>query len=106
MNRIESLFENKRRNILSVYYTAGYPCLEDTIRILRALQRNGVDLVEIGIPFSDPLADGEILQMSNQKALRNGITLQLLFKQLENIRKEAPHDFKIRGSCPFNKFYS
>lgn len=88
MNRIDLLFEQKRRNILSVYYTAGYPCFEDTIKILKALQRNGVDLIEIGIPFSDPLADGEILQMSNQQALRNGMTLQFLFKQLENMRKE------------------
>lgn len=88
MNRIDLLIKQKDRDILSVYYTAGYPCLEDTVRILGALQRNGVDMVEIGIPFSDPLADGEVLQMSNQQALRNGMTLQLLFKQLENIRKE------------------
>ncbi len=88
MNRIDLLFKHKRRNILSIYFTAGYPCLEDTIRILRALQKNGVDLVEIGIPFSDPLADGEVLQMSNQQALRNGMTLEFLFRQLEDIRKE------------------
>jgi tryptophan synthase alpha chain len=88
MNRIDVLFRQKVSGILSIYFTAGYPYLEDTVRILRALQRNGVDLVEIGIPFSDPLADGEILQMSNQQALSNGMTLQLLFKQLENIREE------------------
>jgi tryptophan synthase alpha chain len=88
MNRIDVLFKQKESGILSVYFTAGYPDLEDTVRILRALQRNGVDLVEIGIPFSDPLADGEILQTSNQHALTNGMTLQLLFKQLENIREE------------------
>ncbi|KPK88114.1 MAG: tryptophan synthase subunit alpha [Bacteroides sp. SM23_62_1] len=88
MNRIDLLFKQKDKNILSVYFTAGYPRLEDTIPIIRALQQNGVDLVEIGIPFSDPLADGKILQLSNQQALRNGMTLQILFSQLQNIREE------------------
>jgi tryptophan synthase alpha chain len=88
MNRIDLLFRQKQENILSVYFTAGYPNLEDTAGIIKALQENGVDMVEIGIPFSDPMADGAILQMSNQQALKNGMTLQLLYNQLTDIRKE------------------
>lgn len=88
MNRIDLMFKQKQGNILSVYFTAGYPNLIDTAGIIKALQKNGVDLVEIGIPFSDPMADGEILQMSNQQALKNGMTLQLLFNQLTDIREE------------------
>ena len=88
MNRIDLMFKRKKGNILSVYFTAGYPNLEDTTGIIEALQENEVDMVEIGIPFSDPIADGEILQISNQKALKNGMTLQLLFKQLTDIREK------------------
>ncbi len=88
MNKIDLIFKQKQGNILSVYFTAGYPNHEDTAGIIKALQENGVDLVEIGIPFSDPMADGAILQMSNQQALKNGMTLQLLFNQLTDIREE------------------
>lgn len=86
MNRIDRLFNEKRGEILSVYITAGYPGLNDTPAIVRALQEYGADMVEIGIPFSDPLADGPVIQQSSQVALGNGMTLKLLFSQLTEIR--------------------
>jgi tryptophan synthase alpha chain len=86
MNRIDRLFQEKQGEILSVYITAGYPQLADTVPLLEALQKHGADMVEIGIPFSDPLADGTVIQESSQLALRNGMKLDLLFKQLEGIR--------------------
>lgn len=88
MNRIEHLFETKKSGILSVYFTAGYPALEDTVPILRELQSAGVHLVEVGIPFSDPMADGVVIQAAATQALRNGITLKHLFGQLKDMRKE------------------
>lgn len=86
MNRIDRLFREKEGGILSVYMTAGFPGLDDTPRMLQSLQDHGADLVEIGIPFSDPLADGPVIQRSSQAALGNGITLKLLFEQLSGIR--------------------
>lgn len=86
MNRIDQLFQNKPSNILSIYFTAGYPSLDDTFPILRQLEENGVDMVEIGMPFSDPLADGPVIQKSSQKALENGMSINKLFQQLENMR--------------------
>ena len=88
MNRINRLFEEQKKDILSVYFTAGYPNLEDTLEIIRELQKQGIRQVEIGIPFSDPMADGPVIQASSSKALRNGMTLKKLFAQLENVRKE------------------
>lgn len=85
-NRIKILLSKKARNILSVYFTAGYPALNDTIEIIKELEDNGVDMIEIGIPFSDPVADGPVIQHSSEIALRNGMTLNLLFNQLESIR--------------------
>jgi len=85
MNRIKKLFEKKRTGILSVYFTAGYPALNDTHRIIKGLTQQGVDMIEIGIPFSDPVADGPVIQKSSQIALSNGMSLDLLFRQLENI---------------------
>lgn len=87
MNRINQLFQNKKENILSIYFTAGYPQLDDTVPILNALQQNGVDLVEIGIPFSDPMADGVVIQNSGQQALKNGMSIRTLFEQLTDVRK-------------------
>lgn len=87
MNRVSELFLNKKENILSVYFTAGFPKLEDTVPTLESLQLNGVDLVEIGVPFSDPMADGLVIQNSSQQALRNGMSIRKLFSQLENVRK-------------------
>jgi tryptophan synthase alpha chain len=85
-NRIQTLFKNKTGKILSVYFTAGYPELNDTVKIINELEQNGVDLIEIGIPFSDPVADGPVIQHSSEIALKNGMTLNLLFNQLEKIR--------------------
>ncbi len=86
MNRIEALFKNKSSGVLSVYVTAGYPELEDTTTVIRELASGGVDMIEIGMPFSDPLADGPVLQACNQQALDNGMSLEILFSQLEGIR--------------------
>ncbi len=87
MNRINSLFEKKNKRILSIYFTAGYPNLGDTLSILDSLQENGIDMAEIGIPFSDPMADGPVIQHSADVALRNGMSLRLLFSQLKDVRK-------------------
>jgi tryptophan synthase alpha chain len=87
MNRIERLFQVKKQNILSIYFTAGYPALNDTLRTIQELDKTGVDMIEIGMPFSDPIADGVVIQRSNEKALSNGMTLKLLFKQLAWVRE-------------------
>jgi len=84
-NRLTATFKEKR-NLLSIYFTAGYPELNDTTRVLEALQTAGVDMVEIGMPFSDPMADGPVIQASSDKALKNGMSLKLLFEQLKDIR--------------------
>lgn len=89
MNRITNLFETKKNGILSVYFTAGYPQLDDTVTILKELEKKGIDSVEIGIPFSDPMADGLVIQEAATQALRNGMSLHLLFDQLKDIRKEV-----------------
>lgn len=89
MNRITSLFERKAKNLLNVYFTAGYPELHDTLPTMKALEASGVDLIEIGIPYSDPIADGPTIQESNGKALDNGMSLKLLFEQLAEMRKEV-----------------
>ena len=91
MNRITTLFENKHNSILSIYYPAGYPNLNDTVSILNVLQSKGVDMVEIGIPFSDPMADGPVIQEASTQALRNGISLRLIFNQLKDVRKDGIH---------------
>lgn len=87
MNRINKLFQDKKENILSVYFTAGFPNLNDTTTIISELGKNGVDMIEIGMPFSDPLADGPTIQRSSEIALENGMTIKLLFEQLKNFRK-------------------
>ncbi len=96
-NRINQLFNAKKQNILSVYFTAGYPELDNTTEIIKRLAESGVDLIEIGIPFSDPVADGPTIQSSNQQALENGMTLSLLFKQLKNIRKDVDIPLILMG---------
>jgi tryptophan synthase alpha chain len=85
-NKIDVLFETKEKDILSIFFTAGYPGVNDTTKILNELEENGVDLVEIGIPYSDPLADGPVIQQASTKAIKNGMNLELLFTQL-NYRK-------------------
>jgi tryptophan synthase alpha chain len=87
--RIQQLFSKKKGKILSIYFTAGYPTLNDTTEIIQFLEETGVDLIEIGFPFSDPLADGPVIQQSSQKAIENGMTLKLLFDQLKNIRQQT-----------------
>jgi len=82
MNRIEELFRKKSNKILNVYCTAGYPKPDDTIKVLKALQDNGADMIEIGMPYSDPLADGPVIQHSGSIAIANGMTIAKLLEQL------------------------
>lgn len=86
MKRLKEIFKEKK-NILNIYLTAGYPNLNDTVEIVQELEKNGVDMVEIGMPFSDPLADGPTIQNSSEVAIKNGITLALIFEQITIIRK-------------------
>ncbi len=86
-NRITQLFSEKNGDILSIFCTAGFPSLESTVPILQQLEKSGVDLVEIGMPYSDPIADGETIQASSSKALDNGMSIKVLFEQLADIRK-------------------
>jgi len=97
MNRIDYLFKEKKQNILSIYFTAGFPDLNDTTEILAILQKNNVDMVEIGMPFSDPLADGPIIQLSSSVALKNGMSLKILFSQLTNIREKVNIPLLLMG---------
>ncbi|MDE6650930.1 MAG: tryptophan synthase subunit alpha [Paramuribaculum sp.] len=90
MNRLQSLFVRKSNNILSVFLTAGFPERDSTIEIIEELNRQGVDMVEIGVPFSDPMADGTVIQHSSSVALRNGMTLAKLFEQVDEARKKVP----------------
>ncbi|MEK6478466.1 tryptophan synthase subunit alpha [Catalinimonas sp. 4WD22] len=85
-NRIDQVFQEKQGKILSVYYTAGFPALKDTARIAQYLEEAGADLIEIGMPFSDPLADGPTIQNSGTQALNNGMTIKKLFEQISDIR--------------------
>jgi len=88
MNRLEELFTRKKSNVLNVFCTAGFPQLNSTLEVMKALQDNGSDIIELGMPYSDPLADGPVIQASNTTALQNGMTMQLLFEQLRDFRKE------------------
>ncbi|HSM48485.1 MAG TPA: tryptophan synthase subunit alpha [Draconibacterium sp.] len=96
-NRINHLFETKKENILSVYFTAGFPNLNDTVEIIQQLEKNGVDLIEIGMPFSDPTADGPTIQHTSEVALKNGMSLELLFEQLKNIRQTVKIPLILMG---------
>ena len=89
MNRLEKLFSQKNKNILNVYCTAGYPQLNSTLEVIEALQQSGVDIIELGIPYSDPIADGPVIQQSNMQALENGMTIPILFEQLK-YRSNSP----------------
>lgn len=86
MNRIHTLFETKKARVLSIYFTAGFPSLEDTMPIMEAAQAGGADIIEIGVPYSDPVADGPTIQDSNMIALENGISLKKIFDQLKGFR--------------------
>ena len=96
-SRINQLFQNKKENILSIYFTAGFPKLEDTVPTMEYLQENGVDMLEIGIPFSDPMADGVVIQNSGQKALKNGMSIRRLFSQLTDVRKKIEIPLVMMG---------
>ena len=96
-NRLTNLFDKKHKNLLTIYFTAGYPSLENTIEVAKATAEAGADIIEIGMPFSDPIADGETIQQSNQKALDNGMNLQLLFEQLTHLRKEVQIPVLLMG---------
>lgn len=97
MNRLQTLFKTKPTNVLSIYFTAGYPKLEDTVPTLHYLQEAGVDFVEIGMPFSDPVADGPTIQHSSEVALENGMSLKILFSQLQNIRQSITMPLILMG---------
>ncbi|MDA3882970.1 MAG: tryptophan synthase subunit alpha [Bacteroidales bacterium] len=97
MNRINQLFEKKQQNILSIYITAGFPNIDDTATIISEIEKSGADMIEIGIPFSDPLADGKTIQDSSSQALQNGMSISILFEQLETIRKTVSIPLILMG---------
>ncbi|MDD3788811.1 MAG: tryptophan synthase subunit alpha [Petrimonas sp.] len=97
MNRIDTLFTKKNNNVLSVYFTAGYPALDDTVPVLQSLEKHGVDLVEIGVPFSDPMADGPVIQASGAQALKNGMSVKTLFDQLADVRESVSIPLVLMG---------
>lgn len=96
MNRINNKLEETKK-LLSIYFTAGYPHLNDTATIIQDLEKSGVDMIEIGLPFSDPLADGPTIQASSTQALKNGMTTEVLFNQLKDIRKTVSIPLIIMG---------
>ena len=97
MSRIQQLFERKKQNVLNVYCTAGYPELNSTLEVMKALQEGGADLIELGIPYSDPLADGPVIQASGSKAIENGMTVFTLFEQLKDFRKDIQVPVVLMG---------
>ena len=96
-NRIDNLFDRKQKNILSIFLTAGYPNIHDTLSIIKILETTNVDMLEIGIPFSDPIADGPIIQQSSMTALNNGMTLKVLFEQLKTLRTATQLPILLMG---------
>ena len=97
MNRINQLFSTKQKDILSIYFCAGFPTLECTASTIKVLEKKGINMIEIGIPFSDPMADGPVIQHAATRALKNGMTLKLLFDQLKDIRKEVQIPLVLMG---------
>ncbi|MFA5243730.1 MAG: tryptophan synthase subunit alpha [Pedobacter sp.] len=89
MNRLNELFQNKKEPLLSLYFTAGYPELNSTVDVAEAVEKAGADFIEIGFPYSDPLADGPVIQHSSQVSLQNGMNLKVLFEQLKELRKRV-----------------
>lgn len=96
-NRITELFDTKKKDILSVFYTAGFPSLDSTVSVARELELAGADIIEIGIPFSDPVADGPTIQESNKVALDNGMNVKLLIDQVKEIRKQSKLPIILMG---------
>ncbi|WP_185852489.1 tryptophan synthase subunit alpha [Blattabacterium cuenoti] len=103
MNQIHNLFRNKNKDILCIYFTAGFPYLNSTGKIIQILQDLSVDLIEIGIPYSDPLSDGIIIQKSNQSSLKNGMNISLLFDQIEKLKEKIKIPIILMGY--YNQFY-
>jgi tryptophan synthase alpha chain len=97
MSRLKELFKKKNNSVLNVYFTAGYPHLQDTLPVMRALQQAGVDLIELGMPYSDPLADGPVIQSSSAVALDNGMSINTLFDQLSVMRKDISLPVVLMG---------
>lgn len=97
MNRLNKLFNEKKNNLLSIYYTAGYPTIDSTLDIAEALEKAGADFLEIGFPYSDPVADGPTIQHSSQQALDSGMTLNLLFEQLADLRNRITIPILLMG---------
>jgi len=92
-----SSYISGKKNVLNVYFTAGYPRLDDTGKIILALQREGVDMIEVGMPYSDPMADGETIQNSSAEAIKNGMTLEILFRQLSEIKSQVTVPLVLMG---------
>lgn len=97
MNRLSSLFQAQDRDLLNVYFTAGYPKLEDTVTIIKNLAEAGASLIEVGMPYSDPMADGETIQQSSMQALKNGMTLDVLFTQIKAARQHTDIPLVLMG---------
>ena len=97
MNRLSQLFSRKSQNLLNVYFTAGYPELDSTVTVIRSLAEAGADLIEVGVPYSDPMADGETIQNSSMQALKNGMTLDVLFGQLTEARRHTQVPMVLMG---------
>ena len=97
MNSIQELFQKKDKNYLSIYFTCGCPKLDDTTKVILALEKSGVDFIEVGLPYSDPLADGPTIQESSQKALENGINLDIIFEQLLTIKETNKTPLVLMG---------
>lgn len=89
MSRLAQLFERKNNRVLNVYCTAGFPQLNSTLEVMQSLEQNGADIIELGMPYSDPLADGEVIQQSSSVAIANGMTIQVLFEQLATMRQSV-----------------
>ena len=97
MNRINQLFADNKKDLLSIYFCAGAPTLDGTANVIRTLAANGISMIEVGIPFSDPMADGPVIQDAATKALRNGMSLKLLFEQLKDIRRDVDIPLVLMG---------
>ena len=97
MNSIQELFQQKERNLLSIYFTSGFPKLNDTAKVISRLEKSNVDFIEVGLPYSDPLADGPTIQDSSQKALENGINLDVIFEQLMTIKETNKTPLVLMG---------
>ena len=97
MNSIQQIFQKKDKNVLSIYFTSGFPKLDDTTKVIKELEKSGVDFIEVGLPYSDPLADGPTIQDSSQVALQNGINLDVIFEQLLSIKNSNKTPLVLMG---------